>query len=63
MTDARKIKTVDEVNCNGCAICAKKCPENAISGKKKELHTIEQAKCIKCGICKDVCKYDAVNVQ
>jgi NADH-quinone oxidoreductase subunit F len=50
-------------DCTGCVICAKKCPENAISGKKDELHVIDQAKCIKCGICKDVCKYDAVNVQ
>ncbi len=55
--------TIDEVNCNGCAICAKKCPEEAISGKKKELHVIDQDKCIKCGICMDVCKYDAVHVQ
>jgi len=50
-------------DCTGCVICAKKCPENAISGKKDELHVIDQAKCIKCGICKDVCKYDAVRVQ
>jgi len=55
--------TIDDVNCNGCAICAKKCPEDAISGKKKELHVIDQDKCIKCGICMDVCKYDAVHVQ
>ncbi|TET51600.1 MAG: hypothetical protein E3J64_06565 [Anaerolineales bacterium] len=55
--------TIDEKNCNGCAICAKKCPEAAVEGKKKELHAIDQDKCIKCGICKDVCKYDAVIVR
>ncbi len=54
--------TIDEKNCNGCTICAKKCPEQAISGKKKKLHIIDQQRCIKCGICKDVCKYDAVIV-
>lgn len=37
--------------CIGCGICAKICPENCISGNKKELHVIDQEKCIKCGEC------------
>ncbi len=49
--------------CNGCMVCAKRCPTNAISGEKKAKHTIDQNECIKCGICNDVCKYDAVNVE
>ncbi len=49
--------------CNGCMVCAKRCPTNAISGEKKAKHTIDQKECIKCGICNDVCKYDAVNVE
>jgi len=50
-------------NCNGCMLCLRSCPEDAISGKKKELHVIEQAKCIKCGACMSVCKFEAVDVR
>ncbi len=49
-------------NCNGCMVCAKRCPENCIAGEKKQLHVIDNEKCIKCGICKDVCKFDAVRI-
>ncbi|RLB58396.1 MAG: NADH-quinone oxidoreductase subunit F [Deltaproteobacteria bacterium] len=49
--------------CTGCMICAKKCPEQAISGEKKKPHVIDQSKCIRCGICRDVCKFDAVVVE
>ncbi len=54
---------IDEENCTGCGLCLKHCPEDAVSGEKKELHTIDQSKCIKCGICRDVCKFDAVEVE
>jgi NADH-quinone oxidoreductase subunit F len=53
--------TIDD-NCTGCLICKKRCPQDAITGAKKELHTVIQDKCIKCGICEDVCKDDAVRV-
>jgi NADH-quinone oxidoreductase subunit F len=48
--------------CTGCGACLKACPEDAITGKKKERHSIDQEKCIKCGACKSVCKFDAVDV-
>jgi len=54
---------IDAEKCNGCTLCAKKCPVDAIRGKVKEQHTIEQEKCTKCGICKAVCKFDAVKVN
>jgi NADH-quinone oxidoreductase subunit F len=49
-------------NCNGCMICLRACPEDAISGKKKVVHIIDQDKCIKCGACNSVCKFDAVDI-
>ncbi|MBW1703182.1 MAG: 4Fe-4S binding protein, partial [Deltaproteobacteria bacterium] len=54
---------IDEKNCNGCHLCALKCPQDAITGEKKELHKIDQDKCIKCSICYDACKFDAVIVK
>jgi NADH:ubiquinone oxidoreductase subunit F (NADH-binding)/(2Fe-2S) ferredoxin len=46
--------------CNGCMICARRCPAKTIQGEKKKPHIIIQEKCTKCGICYDVCKFDAV---
>ncbi|MCK4823815.1 4Fe-4S binding protein, partial [bacterium] len=49
--------------CTGCAVCAKNCPTEAITGVPKKIYSIDQSKCIKCGICEDVCKFEAVTVQ
>lgn len=50
-------------NCTGCMVCLRNCPQEAISGKKQEVHVIDQEKCIRCGICREVCKFDAVRVD
>jgi NADH:ubiquinone oxidoreductase subunit F (NADH-binding)/Pyruvate/2-oxoacid:ferredoxin oxidoreductase delta subunit len=48
--------------CQGCGICLRDCPVEAISGGKRMVHVIDQSKCIKCGTCLDVCptRFDAV---
>jgi len=51
---------VDEEKCNGCLLCVKNCPQNAITGQKKEPQTIDQHRCIKCNICYEVCKFNAI---
>jgi len=51
---------IREDKCTGCGACLRACPQEAISGEKKELHTIDQEKCIRCGICFQTCKFDAI---
>ena len=53
---------IDPEKCMACMICAKKCPVDAINGKKNQIHVIDQAQCIKCGTCFEACpsKFGAV---
>lgn len=49
--------------CKSCAICAKACPVDAISGERKKPYLIDQIKCIKCGVCLEKCPFDAIVKQ
>jgi NADH:ubiquinone oxidoreductase subunit F (NADH-binding)/(2Fe-2S) ferredoxin/Pyruvate/2-oxoacid:ferredoxin oxidoreductase delta subunit len=46
---------IDPEKCRACMICLRKCPAEAISGGKKQIHVIDQEKCTKCGTCLEVC--------
>ena len=54
---------IDPDLCNGCTLCLRECPEQAITGQKKEPHAIDQSKCIRCGLCFSLCRQQAVLVQ
>ena len=41
--------------CEGCGICFRNCPVQAISGGKRMVHVIDQDKCSKCGTCLSLC--------
>jgi NADH:ubiquinone oxidoreductase subunit F (NADH-binding)/(2Fe-2S) ferredoxin/Pyruvate/2-oxoacid:ferredoxin oxidoreductase delta subunit len=46
---------IDPDKCSACMICLRKCPVDAISGGKKQIHVIDQGKCTNCGTCFEVC--------
>jgi len=46
--------------CTGCTLCAIRCPQQCISGSRKEQHIIDSSLCIKCGECFASCNFDAI---
>lgn len=46
---------IDPEKCQACMICLRKCPVDAITGAKKQVHVIDQDRCIKCGTCFEAC--------
>jgi NADH-quinone oxidoreductase subunit F len=46
--------------CNGCTLCAKACPTDAIQGKLKEVHTLDVTLCTQCHSCVEVCAKRAI---
>jgi len=54
---------IDPEKCTGCMVCARKCPQTAISGERRQPHVINPELCIRCGVCRDLCRFDAVVVE
>jgi NADH:ubiquinone oxidoreductase subunit F (NADH-binding)/(2Fe-2S) ferredoxin len=46
--------------CNGCTLCAKVCPVEAIQGTLKELHSLDVTLCTQCHACVEVCAKRAI---
>ncbi len=63
-----KYRVLSDV-CKMCGACAKACPAEAISGKRKSKKgegvpfKIDSEKCIKCGMCFESCKFEAIEVE
>ena len=55
--------SIHDDNCNGCTLCARACPADAILGSLREPHHILFEKCIRCGACLDACNQDAILVR
>ena len=55
-----RYEILDET-CVGCTACARNCPVECISGKRRETHVIDQLRCVKCGRCFEVCRFNAVD--
>lgn len=57
------LPVVKPKKCNGCTICVKKCPVNAIVINSENKAFILKDLCIGCGDCTVLCRFDAIEIS
>ena len=59
--EAPKKPKADLNKCKFCGLCAKKCPNQAITvDRKAKTWTLAEAQCVSCGLCQEACHFDAI---
>jgi electron transport complex protein RnfB len=57
------VALIDEEACNGCMLCIRACPVDAIIGAPKLMHTVVAEWCTGCELCVPPCPVDCIEIR